>query len=149
MIITLSLGIGILLSLVAAFFTYLVSRIDFFRSAFEILAKYELPEKPKTKGDWRRYRKIKPLIMKARRKIFLLFFVHLTIFLITYTATINLVLYMTPPEQVIVSIPISIPLLTGKGDGYYITHVLFLALIGYLVPSYLLVRAVRSVSMNR
>ncbi len=146
--IILSIIIGLSMSLVAAFLTYIVSRRKIFQEAFIVVEKYRIGSKPKDKGELRRYKKLKTIVSSARKRLLLLFFIHLSIFMITYVSTITLTALFVPGDEMIVKIPISIPLLSARTDHMYETHILFIAFIAYLAPLYLMIRAVRPITSN-
>ncbi len=136
---------GLLFSTLSILLIYVVSRRSFFQNAFKILDEYSLPEKPRSKGELRRYKKLRGMISSARRKILLLFIIHLIIFTASYffmIITLQKILVGTG----LVEIPIPIPFLTGKTDNHYYTHILFLSFLAYLTPLYFFIRAVRPVS---
>jgi hypothetical protein len=145
MYILLSIIIGLSMSFLAAFLTYIVSRRRIFQEAFIIVEKYRIGSKPRDKGELRRYKRLKAIVSSARRRLLLLFFIHLTIFMITYVSTITLTALLVPGDEMVVEIPISIPLLSAQTNHLYETHILFIAFIAYLAPLYLMIRAVRPV----
>ncbi|ADI32508.1 hypothetical protein [Staphylothermus hellenicus] len=144
--ITLSILTGLFFSLLGAFLTYLISRRRFFQEAFTIVEKYNVPSRPRDKGELRRLKKFKRRVSMARKRLVLLFFSHLTVFMITYISTIIAVSIIVPSDELIVSIPIAIPLLSAKENDLYVTNILFIAFIAYLAPLYTFIRAVRPVS---
>ena len=72
-----------------------------------------------------------------------MFFIHLGIFLATYTSMVIIVAIISGTPNSFVRIPISIPLISAKIEDYYVTHVSFLSFIGYVTPLYSLIRAAR------
>ncbi len=143
MYIILSIIIGLSMSFLAVMLTYLVSRRKYFQEPFQILEKYKVPAKPKKKGELRRIRKTRALVRKAKRSLMILFLLHLTIFILTYTTAIVLTGMLIPREHQIVQIPLALPLFSARNGTMYITHVLFITFTAYLAPNYLLMRAVR------
>lgn len=144
--ITLSILTGLFFSLLGAFLTYFISRRRFFQEAFIIVEKYNVPSRPRDKGELRRLKKLKRQVSIARKRLILLFFTHLTVFMITYISTIITVAIIVPSDELIVSIPIAIPLLSAKENGFYATNILFIAFIAYLAPLYAFIRAIRPVT---
>lgn len=143
-IIALSIAIGFSFSMFSTFLIYLVSRRRFFQEAFTILDNVQYSDKPRDKSEFRRYRKLKRMVSGARRRIFLLFIVHLFIFSIMYFIML-ITLQTVLREAGYVEIPIPIPLISGRNGGGFYTHPFFLALLSYLTPLYLFIRAVRPV----
>jgi hypothetical protein len=148
MYILLSIIIGLSMSFLAALLTYIVSRRRIFQEAFIIVERYRIESKPRDKGELRRYKKLKAIVSSARKRLLLLFFIHLTIFMITYVSTIAFTALLVPGDEMTIKIPISIPLLSARTDHMYETHVLFIAFIAYLAPLYLMIRAVRPITSN-
>ncbi len=148
MIIVLSIIIGLGMSLTAIITTYLISHRSFFKEAYIILEKYRLTSKPRAKGELRKIRKVSSILRKARKRLILLFFIHLSIFLITYTTAIVLTGLLIPEDKQLIEIPIALPLFSAKTGNTYITHVLFITFIAYLAPNYLLIRAARPVAIS-
>lgn len=142
-LITISLLIGIFFSLLASGITYIISHRRYFLEAYRVIKEVKLPEKPRGKGDLRRYKKLKKKLDIAKKRIILLFFIHLGIFLATYTTMIVVIAYISENTNPFVSIPISIPLLSGRIEDHYVTHVYFLSFIGYVTPLYLLIRSAK------
>jgi len=142
LLITIALLTGAGFSLLAALVMKLISRTAYFSWAVNILSEVKLPEKPKTKSDYRKIRKYKSLIDRAKKRIFLMFMLHILVFMFTYTASIYVLNALIPPHEQIVEIPIYLPFLSVLSGDYFATNVLFLTLIGYLAPSYLIMRAV-------
>lgn len=141
--IMISVIIGLSFSSLGALLTYIVSRRPFFQEAFTIIEKHRLPSRPRDKGELRRLKKLKKQVSMARKRLLLLFFIHLTIFMATYVSTIMAVTIIIPMDEMIVSIPIAIPLLSAKENSVYVTNILFIAFIAYLAPLYAFIRAVR------
>lgn len=135
--------IGLSTSLTAIAATYLVSRRRIFQESFEILEKHRDLARPRKKSELRRYKKIRTLVRKAKRNILILFFIHLAIFISTYTTAIVLTGLLVPEDKQLVTTPIALPIFSAKTDGMYMTHILFITFIAYIAPSYLLIRAVR------
>ncbi len=142
LLITISLLTGAGFSLLAALTMKLISRTSYFSWAVHILSEIKLPEKPRTKSDFRKIRKYKPLIDRAKKRIFLMFMLHIVVFMFTYTASIYVLNTYIPPHEQIVEIPIYLPFLSMLSENHFATNALFLTLIGYLAPSYLIMRAV-------
>jgi hypothetical protein len=143
MFLIISILIGLSMSFTAIIITYMVSHRRFFRDAYILLEKYRLPSRVRDKGELRRIRKLSSMIRKAKRRILLLFFLHLSIFLLTYTTAIVLTGLIVPEDKQLVTIPVAIPLFSARSDSHYITHVLFLTFLAYLAPNYLIIRAAK------
>ena len=143
MILIEALLLGLGFSLIALYLAYSISRIKFFQEAFEFLATYSSEPIGKDKRSMRKLRKIKMQLDRAKRRLMLLFFVHLAIFMLSYTALISTTYLVIPMQDMIVRIPIGIPLISNTEDGYYITHILFIVFIGFMAPSYLFARIVK------
>ena len=142
--ITTSIIIGLLFSFLASLIVYRISRKRFFQEAFEILDKVTLPEKPKSKGELRRYKKLKSMVSSARRRVMVLFIFHVFVFTTTYLFMIT-TLFMLVRGVESIRIPIPIPFLTARMDGEFYTKPFFLAFLAYLTPLYIFIRAVRPV----
>ncbi len=138
-----ALLLGISFSFIALYLAYSISRIKFFQEAFEFLASYSSESVGKDKRSMRKLRKIKKQLDRAKRRLMILFFIHLAIFMLSYTALISTTYIIVPIEDMIVKIPIGIPLISSAEDGYYITHILFIVFIGFMAPSYLFARVVK------
>ncbi len=143
MYIIISIIIGLSMAFTAAVLTYIVSRRRFFQEPFQILEKYRPPSKPKRKGELRRYRKMRAAVRKAKRNLMILFLIHLSIFIFTYTTAIVLTGALVPREHQLVTIPLALPLFSARNGTMYTTHVLFITFTAYLAPNYLLMRVVR------
>ncbi|OYT39882.1 MAG: hypothetical protein B6U89_03355 [Desulfurococcales archaeon ex4484_58] len=141
-LITLTILVGFTYSLLAIISIYIVSRRRFFQEAFSVLDKYTLPPKPRSKGELRRYKKLKSMISSARKRVFLLFILHLTIFTLTYLAMITSI-GLFVGEGGIVYIPVVIPFITARENHAFYTHVYFIGFLAYITPLYFFIRAVR------
>jgi len=129
--------------MIALYLAYSISKTKFFREAFEFLATYSSESIGKDKRSMRKLRKIKKQLDRAKRRLMLLFFIHLAIFMLSYTALISTTYLVIPVQDIIVRIPIGIPLISGTIDGHYVTHILFIAFIGFMAPSYLFAKIVK------
>ncbi len=143
MLITLSIIIGLAMSFTAIITTYFLSHRRYFREAYILLEKYRVPSKVKGKGELRKIRKLGGMVRRAKRRILLLFFIHLSIFLLTYTTAIVLTGLIIPEDKQLVNIPVAIPLFSARMDNGYVTHILFITFIAYLAPNYLIMRAAK------
>ena len=142
--ITLSILIGLAFSLLASLIVYRISRKKFFQEAFNILDQVQLPEKPRSKGELRRYKKLRSMVSSAKRRLMILFIFHIFVFTTSYMLMITTLLLILKSTDMI-EIPIPIPLLTAKTDDTFYTRPFFLAFLAYLTPLYLFIRAVRPV----
>lgn len=140
---TIAVSIGLACSFLAISSSYIIMRVKYFREALYVLEKYGFKQFPRDKRGLRKLRKIKPVIEKARRRMAVLFFVHLSIFVLAYSLMVAIIYSLIPPEHLLVKIPVAIPLITGRIDNVYVTHVIFIAFIAFMQPSYLFMRAVK------
>lgn len=144
MILIKALLLGLGFSLIALYLAYSISRIKFFQEAFNFLATYSGESLGKDKRSMRRLRKIKKQLDRAKRRLMFLFFIHLAIFMLSYTALISTTYLLIPLQYMIVRIPIGIPLISNIENGYYVTHILFIVFIGFMAPSYLFAKIVKT-----
>ncbi len=151
MILTQALLLGISFSLLAVLAAYKVAKTRFFQEPLEFLASYSSEPVTKDKRSMRKLKKIKTRLERAKKRLMLLFFIHLSIFVLSYTALVTLVYILVPTDMMLVKIPVGIPLLSypsEEGD-YYITHIVFIAFIGFMAPSYLFARLIKSTQPQR
>ncbi|MET1159421.1 MAG: hypothetical protein ABWW65_00515 [Thermoprotei archaeon] len=139
--ITVSVLIGIGFSLLTALISNILVKHKTFREAFKILTQYRLPEKPRSKSELRKYRKIKTLVKTARRRFFALLLIQMLLIAITYFLAIFLIAVLTRGNE-LVEIPIPIPLLTSRGESGFYTYTYLIGFIAYITPLYLLMRSV-------
>jgi len=142
MLVTIVLAISISSAVLISVLIDLVKKTPYFAEAIRVYQSVQLPDTPKSKGDIRRLRKYRFLYRVARRRILLLFTVHVSIFALVYTLMVFTVTTITRSSE-IVNIPISIPLLSYIEDGGYKTHIYVVALVGFAIPLYLVSRSVR------
>ncbi len=143
MLLTKALLLGISFSLASIYLAYMVAKRKFFREAFEFLSTYSDEPITKDKRGLRKLRKIRKQLERARKRLMLLFFIHLVIFIMAYTGLVSTIYLIIPLEKMIVNIPIGIPLISERVDGGYVTHIVFIAFIGFMAPSYLFARIIK------
>lgn len=141
-VISLAIALGLAYSFLGVFIVYLIARSKYFSEALAYAKAESLVVRPRSKGEYRRFRREYGLLKKVRRRLLVLFTIHVSIFimmylLMIYTSTIVF------QENYIVKIPIPIPLLSWKnGDGYKV-WVYSLSLVSFLTPIYLYIRVTK------
>ena len=149
MLTTLLVILGVSISLIASYLAYSVSRLDYFRKPLQVVARYRGEPVGKDKRSMRKLRKIKADLDRAKKRFMLLFLVHLAIFITAYTILVSLVFIITPREEMLLEIPIGIPLISYQEDSAFVTNAVFIAFIGFMAPSYLFARIVKTVQALR
>jgi len=140
--ITTAVIIGVFLSMLASLLAYYVSRYRVFQQSLRVIEAYSIPEKPRSKSELRKYRKLKAIVSAARKRVLMLLGIHVAIFVSTYFLMLMLLAVLVGDNEV-VYIPIPIPLLTGRSDTQFYTYVYFIGFLAYLTPLYLFTRAVK------
>jgi len=143
--ITLLLLLGIIVSLTAVYIAYVVAQTSFFRKPLEAVLRYSGETIGRDKRSLRRIKKIKSDLERAKKRLMLLFFTHLAIFVAAYTLLITLVFILVPEKNMFLRIPVAIPLISFNEDSGYATNAVFIAFIGFMLPSYLFARIVKTV----
>lgn len=142
--------IGSLLSLLATVVSNTLSRKKYFTEAIEFLSKVRSDEVSRDKRSIRKMRKVKGFIERYRRRMFILFMVNFTVFMLSYTAAIvatYFTAYYLAGGEFYVALPIYIPLVSYSMNGSYRVGLVILALLGFLAPSYLFTKASKLYSM--
>ncbi|MEM1643728.1 MAG: hypothetical protein QW369_03520 [Desulfurococcaceae archaeon] len=150
MIASIIILIGSLLSLLATVVSNTLSRRRYFIEAIEFLSKVRSNEVGKDKRSIRKMRKVKGFIEKYRRRMFVLFMINFTVFMLSYTAavvTTYFAAYYLGGGDFYVTLPIYIPLVSYSMNGLYRVGLVILVLLGFLAPSYLFTKASKLYSM--
>ncbi|MCD6488155.1 MAG: hypothetical protein J7K21_02910 [Desulfurococcales archaeon] len=143
MIITITIIIGIVFSLLTTLIATVISKLRFFQWAMEIWSKYSTKKVTKDKRGIRRVKKVRLDISRARARLIILFIIELVIFAVMYTL-LYLTIVLLPFGSAFIKIPFGIPFLTFQAeDGSLVTHILFIAFIAFMQPSYLFIRLLR------
>lgn len=142
--------IGSLLSLLATVVSNTLSRRRYFIEAIEFLSKVRSDEVGRDKRKIRKMRKVKGFIERYRRRMFVLFMINFTVFMLSYTAAIvttYFTAYYLGGGDFYVTSPIYIPLVSYSMNGSHRVGLVILALLGFLAPSYLFTKASKLYSM--
>ncbi|WP_042667805.1 hypothetical protein [Desulfurococcus amylolyticus] len=144
MITTIVLLVSISSAILISLLIKAVRNHPYFSEAVKTYQSIQVPETPRSKGDVRRLRKYRALYRSARRRMLLLFVIHISVFSLVYTLMILVVSLIARSTQY-VDIPVSVPFLSGLNTerGIYYTHIYIIALIGFAVPIYLVSRSIR------
>ncbi len=136
---------GLATSFIAIILSRLLVSVKYFREAIEIMETYGGTEFTRDKRGLRKLRRIKPLIERARKRLAFLFFLHLAVFVMAYSLMIAIIYSVIPPENLLVYIPIAIPLISGRvEDSVFVTHAVFIGFIAFMQPSYLFMRVIKA-----
>ncbi len=142
--------IGSSISLLATAASNTLSRRRYFIEAIEFLSKIRSDEVGRDKRSVRKMRKVKGFIGRYRRRMFVLFMINFTVFMLSYTAAIvatYFTAYYLAGGDFYATLPIYIPLVSYSMNGSHRVSLVILALLGFLAPSYLFTRASKLYSM--
>ncbi len=142
--------IGASLSLLATATSNALSKKKYFVEAIEFLSKIRSNEVGRDKRSVRKMRKVKGFIERYRRRLFVLFMINFTVFMLSYMATIIITYfaaYYLAGGDFYVTSPIYIPLVSYSMNGSYRVSLVILAMLGFLAPSYMFTKASKLYSM--
>jgi hypothetical protein len=104
------------------------------------------PQDIRSKGDIRRYRKLKPYIKYFRRKTLILTLIYSAVFLVIYTGGLLITWFISNIiGKFYVISPIGIPFLSGfsRDLGYFIIPTHVVVLVAFIGVFYLITREVK------
>jgi len=104
------------------------------------------PQDIRSKGDIRRYRKLKPYIKYFRRKTLILTLIYSAVFLVIYTGGLLITWFISSIiGKFYVISPIGIPFLSGfsRDLGYFIIPTHVVVLVAFIGVFYLITREVK------
>jgi len=141
--ISLAILIGLSYSLLGVSVMYIIARTRFFSQALIYAKRESFVLKPRSKGDYRKFRREYGLLKRTRRRLIFLFAIHVFVFISMYLLMLY-TLSIVFQNNYIVEIPIPIPLLSWKTEnGYYNVWIHTLSLISFLTPVYLYIRVTK------
>lgn len=141
-VISQAIALGLAYSLLGVLIVYAIARTRYFSEALSLAKMESFVLKPRSKGEYRRFRKEYGLFKRTRRRLIALFTIHVSVFiamylLMIYTSTIVF------RDNYIVKLPIPIPLLSWRSDDGYNVWIYTLSLISFLTPIYLYIRVTK------